>query len=132
MKHALLMPLFFLAACNMGGAGFYGVAPAKRDVEGSSFVIRVKNDMAEAIRTSPEFPARYGPIAARAQKAVFLETGCKPAWVSGDPAVMVMGLSCNGKPAPPEPRRKTVSCDIMGSYINDRLGGQATLECTEY
>lgn len=131
MKRISLSFVVLAAACNMGGPGFYGVAPVTRKVEGSTFVMRFKDDMAEVIRTNPEFPARYGPISARAQKAVFLETGCKPAWVTGDPAVMVMGLSCHGRPAPKEPRKRIVSCEIMGSYINDRLGGEATLECTK-
>lgn len=132
MKAAFVPVLFLVAACNMGGPGFYGVDPVRREVEGSTFLMRFQNDMAEVIRTNPEFPARYGPIAARAQKAVFLETGCEPAWVTGDPAVMVMGLSCDGKPAPAQPRNRTISCEIMGSYINNRLGGEATLECSEF
>lgn len=121
-----------VGACDMAGPGFRGVPASQRVVEGSHFTIRVRDRMAEVIRTNPEFPARYGPISERAQKAVFLETGCTPEWVTGDPAMMLMGLSCDGEPAPREPRkRRSLSCDIFNAQ-SGRAGGTASMDCTEY
>ncbi|MCR8550826.1 hypothetical protein M4578_23625 [Salipiger sp. P9] len=132
MRHVTFLALLLAVACDMAGPGFRGVPPVKREIEGSRFTIRVRDRMAEVIRTSPEFPARFDPIAARAKRAVFLETGCEPMWVTGDPAMMVMGLSCKGEPAPKQPRRRMVSCEIFGAYYSDRLGGSASMDCTEY
>ncbi|EPX79573.1 hypothetical protein [Salipiger mucosus] len=101
-------------------------------MEGSTFTIRVRDRMAEVIRTNTEWPARYDAISARAQKAVFLETGCTPEWVTGDPAMMLMGLSCDGEPAPPEPRSRSIACEIMDAHYSERLGGSASLECFRY
>ncbi|APZ53016.1 hypothetical protein [Salipiger abyssi] len=126
------MGFLLLAGCDMASPGFRGVPAVTREVEGSRFTIRVKDRMAEVIRTSSEFPARFGPISERAQLAVAQETGCVPAWVTGDPAMMVMGLSCDGAPAPRQPRRRTISCEIFDAYYTDRLGGSASMECTEY
>ncbi|WP_417718416.1 hypothetical protein [Salipiger sp.] len=132
MTRALPLCLLLLTACDMAGPGFRGVPAVQREVEGSTFTIRVKDDMAEVIRTSMEFPARFDPISARAQKAVFLETGCRPDWVTGDPAMMVMGLSCNGAPAPKQPRKRSIACEIFDAQYSPTLGGSAALECTEY
>lgn len=97
------------AACTFPSTGYYGVPSVEREVEGSRFSIRVREDVAEVIRTSPEFPARYPVIAARAQKAVHLETGCSPEWVTGDPAMLWVGLSCDGAAPPKRPRRGIIT-----------------------
>ncbi|MCA0963808.1 hypothetical protein [Salipiger bermudensis] len=129
----LVIILFLLsAACNTGGPGFRGLPAQRIEVEGSRFLLRVNGAIAEATRISPEFPARFDPIAERAQKAAFLQTGCEPDWVTGDPAVLVMGLSCDGAPSPKKPRRGRISCAIFNGYASAGLGGSAELECRGY
>ncbi len=132
MRFLTVFLMCFPLACSMAGPGFRGVTPVTREVEGSRFLLRVKDRMAEVTRTSFEFPARFGPISERAQKAVHLETGCEPEWVTGDPAMMVMGLSCNGEPAPPEPRNRSISCEIFDAVYSERFGGSAAVECTQW
>jgi hypothetical protein len=131
MKPLFPFALALLLGCNAAGPGFRGIEPVGAEVEGSRFLIRVRDDMAEVMRINPEFPARFGPISARAQKAVYLETGCIPAWVSGDPAMMVMGLSCDGRAAPKQPGGSVLSCEIYDAFVTEGLGGTAAVECRE-
>lgn len=132
MRYVTLILLFLAAACDMAGPGFRGVPPATREVEGSQFTIRVKDRVAEVIRTNPEFLPRFETISTKAQKAVYLETGCIPDWVTGDPAMMRMGLSCNGKAAPKQPRSRSIACEIFDAHYSETFGGSAALECTQY
>ena len=132
MKWVMVPALLALAACNSGGPGFRGLPAQRVEVEGSRFLLRVKGGMVEATRISMEVPARFGPISERAQKAAFLQTGCEPDWVIGDPSVLLMGLSCGGAPAPKQPRRGRISCAIFSGYASAGLGGSAELECQGY
>lgn len=123
----LLLMLFALAACDAAGPGFRGADKVVRDYDGSRFTLRRQGNVIEAIRTNPEVLPRFQPIARKAGIAAQIETGCKAAWVVGDPSMMWIGLSCDGGKAPPKPRKsKVFFCDL---YDVTTRGG--TLECSK-
>ena len=127
----LLFPLLFLAGCNTAGPGFRGIEPVKQEVEGSRFLLRVNGTLVEATRTSPEAFPRFGTVARKAGIAAHAVTGCIPHWIRGDPAMMVIGLSCNGSRPPPKPRRQaSFSCDVFDTYaFPARDIGDLGLQC---
>lgn len=51
-----------LAACNTPSIGFRGIDPATVTVEGSTFDVRVKGAVAEAIRTNMQYAPRMGQM----------------------------------------------------------------------
>ncbi|WP_323767209.1 hypothetical protein [Antarctobacter sp.] len=105
--------LLGLAACDAAGPGFYGAEKRIREVEGARFTLRFQGNLVEATRTNPEWLPRFPDVARKAGIAAQIESGCRADWVEGDPAMMWIGLSCDGKPAPKRPRRpKTIFCDI--------------------
>lgn len=95
-----------------------------REIEGSRFTLRFQGNLVEATRTSPEWLPRFEEVARKAGIAAQIESGCRADWVEGDPALMWVGLSCDGGPAPKRPRRsRTIFCDIEdltgrnGTYV---------------
>lgn len=117
--------IIFLAGCNTPSPGFYGTQSVTRDLGGHRFLVRVKADQAEVTRTSAQWRPELSHIQGLATKAAQEVSGCKVAWIEGDVALMVVGLSCNGAPAPPKPKRKkSIYCDIM------RGGG--AIDCSLY
>lgn len=105
--------LLGLVGCASAGPGFYGAEKHTREVEGSRFILRFRGPLVEATRTSPEWMPRFADVARKAGIAAQIETGCRAKWVEGDPAMMWIGLSCDGKPAPKLPRRpRTLKCAI--------------------
>ena len=105
--------LLGLVGCASAGPGFYGAEKRVREVEGSRFTLRFRGPLVEATRTSPEWLPRFEDVARKAGIAAQIETGCRAEWVEGDPAMMWIGLSCNGDRAPKMPRRPcTIHCAI--------------------
>ena len=128
----MIFSMLVLAACDMAGPGFRGLDKVERACEGSRFTMRFRGDMVEAIRTSPEMLPRFEAVARKAGLLAQVETGCRAAWVEGDPAMMLIGLSCDGKKPPKKPkRRKMLYCDILHLQGRDGLyAGQ--MECGKY
>ncbi|MGY9049487.1 hypothetical protein P775_03365 [Puniceibacterium antarcticum] len=117
MRCLLILPLLTIVACNTAGPGFRGIAPVRQEVDGSRFLLRVNGTLVEVIRTSPEAFPRFETVAQKAGLAAHDLTGCIPHWIRGDAAMMVIGLSCNGSPPPPKPRRSArFSCDVFDTY----------------
>jgi hypothetical protein len=109
-----------LAACDAAGPGFIGAPKRIEQVEGSSFTLRRRGDLVEAIRTNPEVLPRFQDVAPKAGRAAQRATGCRAVWVMGDPAMMWVGLSCDGRDAPKlSPRPQTFVCKLFE-------GGQST------
>lgn len=118
-----------LIGCNTGGPGFRGVASQAAEVEGSRFTLRRRGDVVEAIRTSPEWLPRLVFVARKAAIAAENMTGCKATWVQGDPAMMLIGLSCDGARPPAMPERKQVlECDLSDYSSRDGIGS-GSLSC---
>jgi hypothetical protein len=118
-----------VTGCNTGGPGFRGVAPRTAEVEGSRFILRRRSDVVEAIRTSPEWLPRLAFVARKAAIAAEDMTGCKATWVQGDPAMMLIGMSCDGARPPAMPKRKQVlECDLSDFSSRDGIGS-GSLSC---
>lgn len=128
----LLVALTALAACDSAGPGFRGLEKEVHEVEGSRFTLRRQGDVVEAIRTNTEFLPNLDEVGRKAFVAAERMTGCKAAWIQGDPALMRIGLSCDGRPAPKMPRQPAVlDCDLSDFYSRDGFGS-GTLSCVAY
>lgn len=85
-----------LAACNSGSPRFMGAEARTVTVEGSTFVVRRKDDRVELIRTNREAVFWLRSLVPRAGQAVVQATGCDPkdgTW-TGDPAMMQVQVEC--------------------------------------
>jgi len=83
-----------LVACNTAGPHFRGLSATRVTVDGSIFDVRVRNDLAEAIRINPEYAPRFGPIRDRAGRAMAQVSGCVVREVRGDQAQALGLLKC--------------------------------------
>lgn len=114
------LAILFLASCNTAGPHFRGLSATTVTVEGSTFDVRVNGELAEALRTNVEYAPRFGPIRARAGKAMEIVSGCKVKEVRGDAALATGILDC-GKGGPPVDRLKPqgeYDCLTLDSYIS--------------
>ncbi|MCX7566741.1 hypothetical protein OS189_10350 [Sulfitobacter sp. F26169L] len=90
-----LIPLILaLGACNTAGPHFRGLPATTVTVDGSTFDVRVRNELAEAIRTSTEYAPRFGVIRERAGRAMAMVSGCEVKEVRGDQAQATGLLRC--------------------------------------
>ncbi len=90
----LCVVMLGLCACNTAGPHFRGVPATRITVEGSVFDVRVRGDLAEAIRINPEYAPRFGPIRERAMVAMATVSGCRVTDVLGDQALATGKLDC--------------------------------------
>ena len=114
------LAITFLAACNTAGPHFRGLPATTITVEGSTFDVRVNGKLAEAIRTNAEYAPRFGPIQARAGKAMEIVSGCAVKEVRGDQAQATGILDC-GKGGPAIDRLKPqgeYDCYTSDSYVS--------------
>jgi hypothetical protein len=102
-------------------------------IEGSTFDVRVRDNLAEAIRVNTEYAPRFGPIRQRASIAMAQVSGCEVKDISGDQALAKGRLKCgpNDKgytPPPPEPA--TLECiPQRGSEVKGINGVWVDLDC---
>ncbi|NNE51500.1 MAG: hypothetical protein HKN30_03760 [Sulfitobacter sp.] len=89
-----LITIALLAACNMPSPRFRGLPATTVTVQGSTFDVRVRGKLAEAIRTNSEFAPRFGPIRERAAIAMAQVSGCRVKEVRGDQALALGILDC--------------------------------------
>ncbi|WP_299666909.1 hypothetical protein [uncultured Ruegeria sp.] len=90
-----VLVFLLLAACS-GGTPYFRDQPATRvAVNGSIFDVRVRNELAEAVRVNPQYAPRLGPIRDRAALAMAQVSGCPLLDVLGDAAVTVGVLGCD-------------------------------------
>lgn len=95
MTLALLFGLWpLLSACAGPTPHFAGIPAVTVSVDGSTFAIRRRGDLAEAVRTNSQYAPRMGPIAGRAERAIAQATGCAVRDIRGDAAVIVARLRC--------------------------------------
>ena len=95
MKSLFLFPLaLFLAGCNMPGPHFRDLPATRVTVDGSTFDVRVRDELAEAMRINMEYAPRFGPIRGRAARAMALVSGCEVREVRGDQALATGLLDC--------------------------------------
>jgi hypothetical protein len=89
-----LLPAVLLAACNAPGPHFRGLTATRVTVDGSTFDVRVRDELAEAIRINPEYAPRFSPIKERAGIAMAQVSGCAVKEVRGDQALATGLLDC--------------------------------------
>ncbi len=90
-----LLAFLLLAACS-GGTPYFRDQPATRvSVNGSVFDVRVRHELAEAVRVNAQYAPRLGPIRDRAALAMAHVSGCPILDVMGDAAVTVGVLGCD-------------------------------------
>lgn len=89
--------LSVLSACGNSHPAFMGVEAQVVEVRGSTFQIRVKGDMAEAIRTNFERIPKIGDTFPKAAEAIEIASGCSvvPNSMKGDPALMTAKVKCS-------------------------------------
>ncbi|MFC3613896.1 hypothetical protein ACFORG_09020 [Lutimaribacter marinistellae] len=95
IRSLILLAFALLAACNTPSPHFSGIAATRVSVEGSTFDIRLRGNLAEAIRLTPEADARFAVIAPRAGRAMAQVSGCNILKVMGDSAVQLGVLGCD-------------------------------------
>ena len=91
----LMVILAAFAACNTAGPHFRGLPATRITVEGSTFDVRVRDELAEAIRINAEYAPRFGPIKRRAGIAMAQVSGCEVKDVRGDQAQATGILDCD-------------------------------------
>ena len=125
---------FLLAACNTAGPHFRGLAATRVTVAGSVFDVRVRGEMAEALRVNRQYAPRFGPIRAQAGFAMAKVTGCRVRAVLGDQAVALGRLDCDGSPAPAiVVLAPSYSCIDVSTWVNSGpRPDYPEFDCTPY
>jgi len=129
------LPLLVLAACSAGTPYFRELPATRVAVNGSVFDVRVRGDLAEAVRINTQYAPRLGPIRDRAGLAMAQVSGCPILDVLGDAAVTVGVLGCD-REAGERLLLTAIStpnyeCIDYGIYEDDDYGYQV-FECTPY
>jgi len=94
MRVPVVICFVLVAGCATETRHFRGVDPVRVSVDGSVFDIRLRGNLAEAIRINPQYAPRLGPLRARAGFAMARISGCQVTGVLGDQAVMTGVLDC--------------------------------------
>ncbi|UWR29687.1 hypothetical protein K3758_15290 [Sulfitobacter sp. W002] len=84
-----------LAACTAPSRDFRGLPAQRITVDGSVFDVRVRGERAEAVRVNTQYAPRFGPIRARAGRAMAQVSGCEVKEVLGDQALAFGVLDCD-------------------------------------
>lgn len=123
--------ILFVAACNTAGPHFRGIPATTVTVDGSTFDVRVRGELAEAIRTNSEYAPRFGPIRERAGRAMAMVSGCEVKEVRGDQAQATGILKCGKGPRKPAPATPVdLECIPLRGTEVSQLGGTSVLvEC---
>ncbi|MEX0318476.1 MAG: hypothetical protein AB3N21_11025 [Ruegeria sp.] len=131
------LPLFLLAACATVTPHFRGVPATRVKVADSVFDVRVRGNLAEAIRVNRQYAPRLGPIRERAGVAMAQVSGCEVIEVLGDAAVTTGVLGCDREAG--EWLLKTIiatpryDCIENSAWVNAGPGpNYAEFECYPY
>ncbi|TNF19444.1 MAG: hypothetical protein EP318_14890 [Rhodobacteraceae bacterium] len=93
-----------------------------------SFSIRQRRGTAEAIRRNAMWLPRMRDVARNGGRAIERATGCRVAWLRGDPSVLLAGLDCGDGRAVPRPPRGRSIC--TGTVSAPHATGESDLEFT--
>jgi hypothetical protein len=123
--------ILVLAACAAPSRHFRNIPATRITVADSTFDVRVRGELAEAVRRNPQYAPRFGPIRARAGFAMAQVSGCRVKSVLGDQAVALGVLDCGGAPRYwPLPSRGAFSCFEVRGWLSERPGpAAAEFEC---
>lgn len=131
-RKVFLALVLALAACNTPSSHFRGAHVTQVAVEGSVFDVRVRGNLAEALRVSHEYAPRFGPIRSRAWFAMAQVSGCRVVEVLGDQAQATGILACEGRhPGWVAPTGVvSYSCLEVSQWVNEGPGPDyAEFEC---
>lgn len=131
MKNLILLAaLAVLISCNTAGPHFRGLPATSVTVQGSTFDVRVRGELAEAIRTNMEYAPRFGPIRERAGMAMAMVSGCEVREVRGDQALATGILKCGKGPRTTHVLPTNFECvPVRGTELK-QLGGVAVeIDC---
>ena len=134
MRLTFLALLTTLAACNTPSREFEGLVAQRVTIDGSTFDVRVRGELAEAIRLNMEYAPRFGAIETRAVRAMEVVSGCSVKQVTGDQAQALGQLDCDGtgglyRPPPPI----ALECERISDPL--RLEGNpryADYDCSQF
>jgi hypothetical protein len=131
MKYYILISLIFATSCNTAGPHFGGLPATTVTVDGSTFDVRVRGELAEAIRTNSEYAPRFGPIRERAGRAMAMVSGCEVKEVRGDQSQATGILRCGkgGKQATPVQPIALECVPIRGTELTQLGGTSVEIEC---
>lgn len=131
-----VLALLMLAACSAGTPHFRDLPATRVAVNGSVFDVRLRGDLAEAVRVNSQYAPRLGPIRDRAALAMAQVSGCPIADVLGDAAVTVGVLACDQKAADRLLMAAVTpthyECIDFGTYESGLDTGYEVFECTPY
>lgn len=129
MRVCIVLSIALLASCANETRHFRGVDPVRLTVDGSSFDIRLRGNLAEAVRVNPQYAPRLGPLRIQAGFAMEQVSGCRVTGLLGDQAVMTGVLDCSTVtqlPVVPE-----YSCVDVVLWFQDRAhAGGAEYTCS--
>lgn len=131
MKYFAFPFVLLLSACNTAGPHFRGLPATTVTVDGSTFDVRVRGDLAEAIRTNTEYAPRFGPIRDRAGQAMAMVSGCEVKEVRGDQALATGILRCGkGDVGTPAVLPVDLECvPVRGTKIRQIGGILVEIDC---
>lgn len=135
MKAVWLCLILFCAACTASSPYFRGIPATRITVAGSVFDVRLRGDLAEAVRVNAQYAPRFGPIRARAAFAMEQVSDCRVTEMRGDQALALGRLACDGRSATWQPPVPPVSYDCfqVSSWMNRALSvTYADFECDPY
>ena len=126
-----------LAACSAGTPHFRDVPATRIEVNGSVFDVRIRGELAEAVRINMQYAPRLGPIRDRAALAMAQVSGCPILDVLGDAAVTVGVLGCDREAGERlllgGLSRRNYECIDTGLFDDIGSGyGYQVFECTPY
>ncbi len=126
-----MVGILAVSGCAGTDRPFRGAPVTRIAVAGSEFDVRVRGDLAEAVRRNPQYAPRFGPIRARAGFAMAQVSGCRVKSVLGDQAVALGVLDCGGAPRYwPLPSSGAFSCVEVGGWLSEGPGPAAVeFEC---
>jgi hypothetical protein len=134
MFRYLFLSSLLLAACDTASPHFWGSESKRVTVSGSTFDVRRRGRLAEAIRINAQYAPRLGPIARRAELAIEHVTGCPVKELRGDQAVIIGILKCGGRDDIAKIARRpdiTLRCDAAAVSV-DRVSGTLVIDADCY
>ena len=131
MNRSLMIILLLLIGCDTAGPHFRGLPATTVTVDGSTFDVRVRDELAEAIRTNAQYAPRLGPIRDRAAKAMALVSGCEVKDARGDQAQITGILKCGkgGKRKIPMSPRALDCVPVRGTEVAQLGGTSIEISC---
>lgn len=117
MPNIVALLLVLLTGCASSTRHFRGVEAVRLQVDGSVFDIRLRGNLAEAIRVNPQYAPRLGPLRARAGFAMAKVSGCRVTGVLGDQALMTGILDC--REAAPGAVFSRYDCDDVADWLKE-------------